>query len=523
MAGPTILEAVRQKLLDMNGQLKDIAGDTKPCHLTSRPASARARPATAPGLAKSPLGVRSRPQSARSARSVTSAPAAAPPTPRAPEIVAQKVQLQAVPAPAKASCGVQQEPILKADFQALLELIGAKAAACFSSFHQCFRRLDADSNGKVEVEEIRDLMRVFHMPESAADQLFEHLDTEKTGSLDFQMVEHMLGSYIKPGYRQAAPLPARRAEATYQVKSEPMVRPVITEIGGAEVDLNKLADIIGTKAKAKYRNTRECFRWLDEAKTGYVTRQECLHFLEGFGYNSTIGHQVYNALLRSGEPEVDVATFLHFFGPHIHPRYEDIAKQKDCRPVPVAAPARVAPVAPVAPVASAVGRLSVDRASTAQCRAPTPGPKMGVNAVVHGFDPGQKVKEDDWSAATTSVGCADAVSSATSSIPVKGGYGHRPSPPTSGQPRRPSGTGMGQAALRQPRIAVPTPPSAPRLGLARPRPHSARMAFKGPKTMPEGLRRSASGHCCYCGRNEQGLISTEMLRISLSQRWGVIA
>ncbi|CAL1143033.1 unnamed protein product [Cladocopium goreaui] len=118
---------------------------------------------------------------------------------------------------------------------------------------------------------------------------------------------------------------------------------------------------------------------------------------------------------------------------------------KDCRPVPVAAPARVAPVAPVAPVASAVGRLSVDRASTAQCRAPTPGPKMGVNAVVHGFDPGQKVKEDDWSAATTSVGCADAVSSATSSIPVKGGYGHRPSPPTSGQPRRPSGTGMGQA------------------------------------------------------------------------------
>ena len=42
------------------------------------------------------------------------------------------------------------------------------------------------------------------------------------------------------------------------------------------------------------------------------------------------------------------------------------APRKDCRPVPVAAPERVAPlapVAPVAPVASAVGRLSVDRAS----------------------------------------------------------------------------------------------------------------------------------------------------------------
>eukprot|EP00435_Cladocopium_sp_Y103_P063033 s1402_g24.t1 len=65
-------------------------------------------------------------------------------------------------------------------------------------------------------------------------QLFEHLDTEKTGSLDFQMVADVLGSYIKPGYRQSAPLPsARRAEATYQVKPEP-IRSVITEIGGAE-------------------------------------------------------------------------------------------------------------------------------------------------------------------------------------------------------------------------------------------------------------------------------------------------
>eukprot|EP00435_Cladocopium_sp_Y103_P069922 s76_g34.t1 len=72
-----------------------------------------------------PFRARSRPQSARSARSVTSAPPApAPPAaPRAPEIVAQKVQLQPAPAPAKAAFGVQQDPMMKADFQALLELV----------------------------------------------------------------------------------------------------------------------------------------------------------------------------------------------------------------------------------------------------------------------------------------------------------------------------------------------------------------------------------------------------------------
>eukprot|EP00438_Fugacium_kawagutii_P021103 Skav205926 [mRNA] locus=scaffold123:961942:968264:+ [translate_table: standard] len=113
------------------------------------------------------------------------------------------------------------------------------------------------------------------------------------------------------------------------------------------VDLTKLADIIGTKARAKYRDTRNCFRWLDEAKTGFVTRQECVQFMEVFGYNSSIGgpvttagQQVYTALLRPGQLEVDFPSFLRFFGPHIHPRYEDIAKQHEVLPPPIAASPR---------------------------------------------------------------------------------------------------------------------------------------------------------------------------------------
>lgn len=523
MGGPTLLEAVKQKLLDINGQLKDIAVEAKasgheiPEHFETkkRPASARARPATAPGPSTSPpFRGRSRPQSARS---VTSAPIATPERrstpPRAPEIVAQKVQFQ------PKACQVNEEATLKADFHALLELVGAKAAARFSSFQQCFRRLDTDSNGKVEVSEIRDLLRIFHMPESAADQLFEHLDTEKTGSLDFQVVADVLGSYIKPGYRPLTEKPRVRTHAPPLPQAKPPESPripAVMEIGGAEVDLTKLADIIGSKAKAKYRNTRDCFRWLDEAKTGYVTRAECLQFLETFGYNASIGNQVYEALLPPGQSEVEMSSFLRFFGPHIHPRYEDIARQREVfvgprpptPPAPENAMKRGRPPTPAWHQPRSPGPTTADVD-------PVPPPPSAL-----GGGAGAVLKEDNWSAAPTSLGCSEAVSSVTSSIPVS--RDHRPCPPP-GQPRRPSGTGTGQAALRQPKT-VPAPVTE---RTAKPRrPQSARLqrAHSRPsKTIPEAMRRSVSGHCLYCGRNEQGMISTEMLRASLAQRWGVIA
>eukprot|EP00913_Durusdinium_trenchii_P025918 g24321.t1 len=51
-------------------------------------------------------------------------------------VTGSKVHLE-VPKPPRPQ--VQQEPSSKMDFQALLELVGAKAAARFSSLQQCFR------------------------------------------------------------------------------------------------------------------------------------------------------------------------------------------------------------------------------------------------------------------------------------------------------------------------------------------------------------------------------------------------
>lgn len=426
-------EAVRQKLLEINGQLKEVCESPqlvrpKSCTglrgpprrpITSRPSSARPQTAPGPGGAAAPNMGASRPQSARSASSAPGSTQSAPPS--APMVTGSKVHLE-VPKPPRPQ--VQQEPSSKMDFQALLELVGAKAAARFSSLQQCFRNLDSDSNGKVEVDEIRRLLRIFHMPESAADQFFEHLDTEKTGSLDFQVVADVIGSYIKPGYggrRHATARPKAYAAPQVPCVNAPMPYSNV-QVPGGEVDLNQLADIIGAKAKAKYRKTRDCFRWLDEAKTGIVTRTECNQFMEAFGYPACIGEQTYNALLLPGQKEVDFSTFVRFFGPHIHPRYEEVVELREqlCQS---RAPSPRSP-----PPERSAPRVSLTRSMSAtKGRPPTPG----------------MVEEDVWSAAPTSAGSGAASSSASV-----------PSNPRSFTPRP-------LPCSLAPSAPVPVPPSTP--------------------------------------------------------------
>eukprot|EP00913_Durusdinium_trenchii_P025922 g24325.t1 len=118
---------------------------------------------------------------------------------------------------------------------------------------------------------------------------------------------------------------------------------------------------------------------------------ECNQFMEAFGYPACIGEQTYNALLLPGQKEVDFSTFVRFFGPHIHPRYEEVVELREqlCQS---RAPSPRSP-----PPERSAPRVSLTRSMSAtKGRPPTPG----------------MVEEDVWSAAPTSAGSGAASSSA---------------------------------------------------------------------------------------------------------------
>ncbi|CAE7386359.1 hypothetical protein AK812_SmicGene14546 [Symbiodinium microadriaticum] len=132
-------EAVQQRLLELESLISEVRsrsqssrGSPSPRRASGqglvrrRPASAGARPNRP---ASSNVGWSPRPQSARSAPIPT------------------REDDDHTPAQASPRGPTTQ------DFQSMLELVGSKAAARFTSLQQCFRMLDADHNGRATSRE----------------------------------------------------------------------------------------------------------------------------------------------------------------------------------------------------------------------------------------------------------------------------------------------------------------------------------------------------------------------------------
>ncbi|CAJ1407024.1 unnamed protein product [Effrenium voratum] len=561
-------EAVRQKLMEIKGKINQVVGSSRdePSHGSHGSHGGRATPlkraASAgprPGAVTPPPP--SRPHTASSTRSAQARelgrPASAQYIPRPQSARPQSARPQS----ARPRVEVQ-EPKLHTDFQGLLELIGAKAAARFSSMQQCFRMLDLDHNGRVEIGEIKELLRIFHLPEEAADQFFCYLDPEKTGSLDFQVVADVIGQFIKPGYRNSVVHRSPAPQADEDGTSKVLPRFAHVQVTGGEVDLKQLAEIVGSKARAKFANTRNVFRGLDEARNGFVTRPECIRFMETYGYPSCVGEQAYNTLLHEGQHQVDFSTFVRFFGPYIHPRFEELAQQHEKR--------HPAPAAPVARAATPASARSVSR------RPPTPGPGRARSArsaasarrasearPVAGQPPQSPLKVEGSTVAkeneryeyfsdagSTSAGAS--AGSCLSSVPSTGASTERLMRRSVPAPRggRLLGDGINRALSRsvvwngnnshavlqqKARPKSPRDPPGPPAhvqstqirGPPRPpssrRPHTAKARLDAQWQASEDLKKSASGHCLHCGRNDQGQMSAEYLCDNMSHHWGVIA
>lgn len=313
-----------------------------------------------------------------------------------------------------------------------------------------------------------------------------------------------------------------------------------------EAEMRQLAEIIGSKATAKYRSTRELFRWLhlDEANQGIVSREECVRFMELFNYPAKSGEQMYNFLLTKSRSsnQVDYASFMRFFGPYIHPQYEEILRQHEkMQPAGSSqrSPSHFAP-----PAREAGPRRSSCRAPARAASAESSSP-LQVEGMAYGKDFGSPPNS---SKASTSVGACEG--SEASSVPSSA-QAARPFAPA---PRRVSGDGVPRGVARrvvwngnEPKIVVtlcpqaaPKPPprtaqphsqsmqvpQKPVAPATRPRPHTARARLEAmlAEERHGRVRRSASGHHLGC-RSEKCLASTPAASLcsSMAQHWSAIA
>lgn len=193
----------------------------------------------------------------------------------------------------------------------MCDMVGHKALARYQSLNDAFRMFHT-TMGR---EDLQELFQNIHMSSSSADRFFDLMDSDGSGILDSLELRGLIGQYIKPGERTPRD-PAKSVQAMKLAK--------------AEVNLQQLGEIIGVKAGQKYRNVKDCFRYLDADHDGNITRRECMNFMEVFGFPTSVGAQVFKMLSsESGDSDyIDYNTFLRTFGPYITPGYKGMWKQE---------------------------------------------------------------------------------------------------------------------------------------------------------------------------------------------------
>jgi len=188
------------------------------------------------------------------------------------------------------------DPELRAELRKLMQDIGDKLPLKFKHQRDAFRVLDLERNGRITKGEMRGFFRGFGHPEEVADKVFDLLDEEGLGEIDFSDFMKHFDCILGTAFRQAKRIPLI-----------PVEDPKLSK------EVNDIAAIIGQRLTTKYKNIQEAFRALDLNKDGKVSQYEMRVFVKNFGMPIDSADKFFNALDSDGSGCIRYSEFVHLF------------------------------------------------------------------------------------------------------------------------------------------------------------------------------------------------------------------
>jgi len=234
------------------------------------------------------------------------------------------------------------------EIQAILDFIGHKSKQKFSHAREVFRCVDCNDDGRISREEMRYFFRVFNMPESRADRVFDHIAGLGSGDVKYYEFVRFLGPFLdlpgtaaamqqRPeGSQSGSNVSSRRpslsgsvncnsfrkssqppslADASDLIKSSGAVKMVTHELPPAELE-KEMRDVmkdIGEKLPLKFKHVRDAFRPLDLSHNGKITLTEMRSFLRGFGWPHEVADRFFGVLDEDACGEIDFNSFMANF------------------------------------------------------------------------------------------------------------------------------------------------------------------------------------------------------------------
>lgn len=198
---------------------------------------------------------------------------------------------------------------VRTELRVLMQDMGEKLPLKFKHVRDAFRPLDVDRIGTIKRGEMRAFFRGFGHGEETADRVFNLLDPDGSGQVDFAGFMKHFDRVLGPAFRQA-----RRAP--FIPVKDPDVAKEVTDVAIA----------VSERLITKYKNIQEAFRALDLNKDGKVSPYEMRVFLKKFGIGTQTADTFFHALDMDMTGYITYNEFILLFG-GIH-RGEDVGSPK---------------------------------------------------------------------------------------------------------------------------------------------------------------------------------------------------
>jgi Ca2+-binding EF-hand superfamily protein len=176
--------------------------------------------------------------------------------------------------------------------------IGEKLPLKFKHVRDAFRPLDLSHDGKITQTEMRSFLRGFGWPHEVADRLFNALDEDQCGTVDFNLFMSHFDAVLGPANR-----PARRGELIPE-----------TEMA-LKQEVNQVAAILREKLMTKFNSARHAFSTLDLSNDGQITQADMRLFFRSMCMPVDAATKVFKCLCKDGSETVRYDDFLTLFGP----------------------------------------------------------------------------------------------------------------------------------------------------------------------------------------------------------------
>eukprot|EP00931_Biecheleriopsis_adriatica_P056573 TRINITY_DN33525_c0_g1_i1.p1 TRINITY_DN33525_c0_g1~~TRINITY_DN33525_c0_g1_i1.p1 ORF type:complete len:595 (-),score=132.43 TRINITY_DN33525_c0_g1_i1:75-1859(-) len=185
----------------------------------------------------------------------------------------------------------------QSELRLLMQDLGDKLPAKFKRMSDAFKCLDLERNGRITRLEMHDFFRGFGHSEAQADKVFDLLDQDMDGEINFKLFMSHFDRVLGQAFRKA--------------DRKPLIEVDNIRLG-REVDA--IAKAILDRLTTKYKNISEAFRALDLDKDGKVGKYEMRVFVKKLGLPADSADKFTAALDKDKTGYLSYHQFVKLFG-----------------------------------------------------------------------------------------------------------------------------------------------------------------------------------------------------------------